>query len=101
MVLAGDLTGGWGSLRVLDTTQIKLEPEATEEQPDVFGKWHTVITEAEVIVPTGHALGLSQLFALGATSVWAWGAQGGFHWPRAVSNRDNLTGVASPEKSCH
>ena len=27
MVLAGDLTGGWGSLRVLDTTQIKLEPK--------------------------------------------------------------------------
>jgi len=53
MVLAGDLTGGWGSLRVLDTTQIKLEPEATEEQPDVFGKWHTVITEAEVPPPCG------------------------------------------------
>jgi len=52
LVLAADLTGGWGTVRALDTTQISLligEPSDTEQ--DEYGKWESIATEAEVPGP--------------------------------------------------
>jgi len=52
LVLAGDLTGGWGCLRCLDTTQISLLiGEPSEGESDEYGRWETIETEAEVPPP--------------------------------------------------